>query len=120
MKLLIDMNLSPLWTPFLEKNGFEAIHCSEVGRAAASDTEIMEYASAGGYVIFTHDLDFGRLLAMQRSGSPSVVQVRTQDVLPDAIGDVVVNALEAARLHLDAGALVTIDLAGRRIRILPI
>ncbi len=26
MKLLIDMNLSPLWIPFLKQNGFEGIH----------------------------------------------------------------------------------------------
>jgi predicted nuclease of predicted toxin-antitoxin system len=96
MKFLIDMNLSPLWIPFLNQKGFEAIHWSEVGPPTALDTEIMEYASSREFVIFTHDLDFGRLLAMRSSGGPSVVQIRTQDVLPSAVGDVVVNALKAA------------------------
>lgn len=120
MKILLDMNLSPQWIPFLKRNGFEAIHWSEIGASAASDAEIMEQASAGGYTVFTHDLDFGRLLGMQRSGGPSVIQIRTQDVLPNAIGDVVVNALKAAQLHLSAGALVTVDPVQHRIRILPI
>jgi predicted nuclease of predicted toxin-antitoxin system len=120
MKLLVDMNLSPLWIPFLEQHGFEAVHWSDLGAATTPDTEIMEHASAGGYVVFTHDLDFGRLLAMRRSGGPSVVQIRTQDVLPVAVGDLVVNALNAVRPHLETGAIVSIDPIQHRIRLLPI
>jgi predicted nuclease of predicted toxin-antitoxin system len=120
MKFLIDMNLSPVWIPFLKQKGFEAIHWSDVGHPTALDTEIMEYASSREYVIFTHDLDFGRLLAMRSSGGPSVVQIRTQDVLPSAVGDVVANALKAAHAHLESGALVTIDPAQHRIRLLPL
>jgi predicted nuclease of predicted toxin-antitoxin system len=120
MKLLVDMNLSPLWIRFLEQRGFEAVHWSAVGAATATDTEIMEHAIARGYVILTHDLDFGALLAMRGSGRPSVVQIRTQDVLPAAIGELVVNALSAARSQIEAGALITIDALRRRIRLLPI
>lgn len=58
------MNLSPLWVPFLERNGFEAVHWSAVGAPTAPDTEIMDRAIAEGYAVFTHDLDFGRLLAL--------------------------------------------------------
>lgn len=120
MKLLVDMNLSPLWIPFLSHHGIEAVHWSDLGAATASDTEIMDFAAAGGFVVFTHDLDFGRLLAMGQSRHPSVVQIRTQDVLPAAIGQHVVNALGAAGTHLDAGALVTIDPVQHRVRLLPI
>jgi hypothetical protein len=41
-------------------------------------------------------------------------------VLPSAIGETVVRAIAAARVHLEAGALVTIDPARQRIRLLPI
>lgn len=71
-------------------------------------------------MIFTHDLDFGRLLAMQSGCRPSVIQIRAQDVLPSGIGDVVLKALEAAHIHLKDGALVTVDPAKHRIRLLPI
>jgi predicted nuclease of predicted toxin-antitoxin system len=71
-------------------------------------------------VVFTHDLDFGMLLAARKSCGPSVIQVRTQDVLPSAIGDVVLRAIEAAREHLETGAIVTVDVARNRIRLLPI
>jgi predicted nuclease of predicted toxin-antitoxin system len=86
----------------------------------AADSQILDHADAGGYVIFTHDLDFGMLLAMRRTRGPSVLQIRTQDVLPSAIGQMVVNALHAAASHLATGALVSVDPAHRRVRILPI
>jgi len=120
MKILLDMNLSPLWVPFLAQHGFESVHWSDAGAATARDTEIMEYARTGEFVIFTHDLDFGTLLAMTQSGGPSVIQIRAQDVLPDAIGHQVVNSLNETRTHLETGALVTIDPVKYRIRLLPI
>jgi predicted nuclease of predicted toxin-antitoxin system len=39
MKLLIDMNLSPVWASHLHAAGFEAIHWRNVGRATDSDEE---------------------------------------------------------------------------------
>jgi len=42
MKLLIDMNLSPEWVPFLEKAGWPAVHWFKVGQPDASDQEILE------------------------------------------------------------------------------
>src|ERR1035437_9484353 len=98
MKFLIDMNLSPLWVSFLANFGFAAVHWSTVGHASAPDTEIMEFAVANGYIVFTHDLDFGMLLAAQRRTGPSVIQVRSQHVLPSAIGEVVLRAI--GRLNL--------------------
>ena len=114
------MNLSPLWVEFLARAGFESVHWSSLGEASASDSEIMDYASANGMVIFTHDLDFAALLASRNAQRPSVIQIRTQDVLPAAIGDVVVRALRASQPHLEAGALVSVDPTRNRIRLLPI
>ena len=55
-----------------------------VGQPSAPDSEIMEYASQDGLIVFTHDLDFGALLANRKSRQPSVIQIRAQDVLPTA------------------------------------
>jgi predicted nuclease of predicted toxin-antitoxin system len=92
MKLLIDMNLSPLWTPFLAGEGVETIHWSTVGQPGATDSEILDFAAANGWIVFTHDLDFGTLLATLRTNKPTVIQVRSQDVLPAAIGSIVWSA----------------------------
>lgn len=120
MKLLIDMNLSPLWVQFLAESGFDSIHWSAIGPSAAPDTEIMDYAATAGLIVFTHDLDFGALLANRKTRQPSVIQVRAQDVLPSAIGEQVVRALHASRAHLEVGVLVTVDPKRSRIRLLPI
>jgi len=68
----------------------------------------------------THDLDFGMLLASVRTNRPSVIQIRSQDVLPFAIADIVLRAVGIGAPHLEVGALVTVDSARHRIRLLPI
>ncbi len=120
MKLLIDMSLSPLWVEFLASAGFDSVHWSAIGKADAPDSQIFDYGGANKPVVFTHDLDFGTLLAVRKSQQPSVIQVRTQDVLPDAIGEFVVRALRGSRAHLEEGALVTVDPRRDRIRLLPL
>ena len=120
VKILIDMNLSPTWAPFLNQNGLSAVHWSALGSASATDSEIMAYAAANDLVVFTHDLDFGTLLASRKVTGPSVLQIRAQDLLPDAVGSVVLKTLREVRQHLETGALVTIEPGRHRIRILPI
>jgi predicted nuclease of predicted toxin-antitoxin system len=120
MKILIDMNLSPLWIPVLAEADIEAIHWSTVGDPRASDRTIFDWAATNGFVIFTHDLDFGTLLASSQAQSPSVIQIRSQDHLPDAVGDVCIAALQQFRDELESGALITIDETRTRARILPI
>lgn len=120
MKVLIDMNLSPLWVPFLIDMGIEAIHWSTVDDPRATDRTIMQWALSNQYIVFTNDLDFGTLLAVTQAQLPSVVQVRTQDVLPESIGSLVLAALRQCESQLETGALMTISQARLRVRILPI
>jgi predicted nuclease of predicted toxin-antitoxin system len=120
MKILIDMNLSPDWVKVFQKYDIEAVHWSNVGDPREKDTVIMEWARANGYIVFTHDLDFGSLLAATGVETPSVIQVRTQDILPTSIENLVISALRQFEEELDNGALVTVDKAQSRVRILPI
>jgi len=120
MKLLIDMNLSPKWVPILEESGWKAAHWSSIGQIDAKDHEILGYARANGYVIFTHDLDFGTILAATKADYPSVIQIRTQDVTPQHLSKLVSSALKQFEEELKEGALVTIDEKRLRARILPI
>jgi predicted nuclease of predicted toxin-antitoxin system len=71
MKLLVDMNLSPRWVGLLTDAGIEAAHWSSVGAPNAPDREIMEFAKTKGYVVLTHDLDFGAILAATHGTSPA-------------------------------------------------
>lgn len=71
-------------------------------------------------VVITNDLDFSAILAATSGQAPSVVQVRGQDLLSDAALSAVARALEAYHEEVDAGALLSIDEAGTRVRMLPL
>jgi predicted nuclease of predicted toxin-antitoxin system len=120
MKILIDMNLTPQWEEFFARNGLEAKHWSSIGNSRASDAVLMDWAQTNGYVVFTHDLGFGALLAATGLKRPSVFQIRTHDVLPAGIGYKVLNALKQYQSLLDDGALVVLDESRGRVRILPL
>lgn len=120
MKLLVDMNLSPRWVGVLAEAGIEAVHWSILGAKNAPDPEIMAYASANDYVVLTHDLDFSAILAATHGDKPSVVQIRSEDLGPDAIGKQIIAALRQMETELANGALLTIDPNRTRLRLLPL
>src|SRR5215471_5142384 len=120
VKIPIDMNLSPDWVALLQQNGWSAVHWSTVGDPRAMDQVIMNWAVANGCVIFTHDLDFGTILAVTHATGPSVLQVRAEDVLPDAIGTLLLAALRQHETDLASGALGVVDAGRSRVRVLPI
>jgi predicted nuclease of predicted toxin-antitoxin system len=120
IRILIDMNLSPDWVSEFEQHGWSAVHWASVGDPHASDREIADWAIANGYVIFTHDLDFGTMLALTRETGPSIIQVRGRDVLPEHMGPIVIAALKQHGSDLASGALVVVEELRSRIRILPI
>ena len=80
----------------------------------------MEYARSHDYVVFTHDLDFGDLLAATNANGPSVILVRTHDVMPSTLGSLVIEAIKQNESALLAGALIVVEEARTRVRILPI
>lgn len=120
MKLLLDMNLAPAWVQLLGTAGFDAVHWSTVGRHDAKDAVVMEWAREHQRVILTHDLGFSALLASSRSTGPSVVLLRTQDVLPAALAEMLVEILHQHRLALTGGAILSVDESASRLRILPL
>ena len=104
---MVDMNLSPRWVAFLGTHGFEAEYWSAVGPGHTPDVEIMAYARANDFVVLTHDLDFGAILAATGGEKPSVVQIRAPSPLAvceqrrdAADGDAAVGAFGPAGGHL--------------------
>jgi predicted nuclease of predicted toxin-antitoxin system len=120
VQLVIDMNLSLEWVDELARHGWSAVHWSTVGDPSAEDTVVTRWALANGHVVFTHDLDFGTMLALTHAAGPSVLQVRGQNVLPEDIGPVVIAALRQYDAELAAGALVVVDAKKSRVRVLPL
>ena len=114
------MNLSATWVDFLVSKNVEAVHWSRLGAVDAPDHLIMSYAIDHNMIVLTNDLDFSAMLAGIANVRPSVVQLRSSVLRPTNIGDRVVLAMRQAEAELEQGALLTIDIAGARLRILPL
>lgn len=120
MKFVIDMNLSPRWVTVLNSQGWDAVHWSTIGTVDAVDSEIMSWAKEHGAIVFTHDLDFGAILAATKANAPSVIQVRSQDVSPALLQEVLFSAIRQYQDLLESGALIVVDPYRLRARILPL
>lgn len=120
MNIVLDINLSPDWVPILTDAGYTTVHWSTIGDLCASDRTILSWAAKNEYIVFTHDLDFGAILATTQAKTPTVIQIRSQNILPDTSASIVLNALKQFAQEIEAGALITIDPNKTRARILPI
>ena len=120
MKLVIDMNLSPDWVPVLVDAGHVAAHWFSVGAPTAKDHDILMWARERQYVVFTHDLDFGAILAATEADSPSVIQVRTQDPTPEHCRHIVMDTRNRHAAALADGALISVDERRARVHLLPL
>lgn len=114
------MNLSPRWVEFFFKNDIEAIHWVNVGKHNDADKVIFQFASVNDYMVFTNDLDFGAILAATQTKAPSVFQLRSQDLLPETIGEMVIRCLNQYKSYIEEGSLITFDINKIRVRILPL
>lgn len=76
----------------------------------------MAYAAAHGFVVLTHNLDFGGILAVTRGKK----QIRNQDVTAEGLGQTVIATLQLLAGELERGALLTIEADRTRVRSLPI
>ena len=120
MKVPIDMNLSPRLGALLVGAGIGAAHWSIIGQENASDRQIMAYAKAHDFIVLTHDLDYAAILAATNAEKPSVVQVRVGDLTPESLVSAIASGLRQCEQALADGALLTIDPARLRLRILPL
>lgn len=91
-----------------------------MGDIRSPDGIVLAWASEHGYVVFTHDLDYGALLAWTNESGPSVIQVRTHDVLPEHLEPIVIAAIRQYDQQLEVGAIVTVDESRGRVRLLPL
>jgi predicted nuclease of predicted toxin-antitoxin system len=118
VKILIDMNLTPEWVGFLAAKGIAARHWFDTGDPKAIDARIMKFVWRTGS-------PSSRTILISATSSPRqtqkvrAIQVRTQDPIPRAIGELVATALVDYR-ELERGALVTIELTKMRSRVLPL
>ena len=120
IRFLLDMGLAQSTSEFLRSLGYDAIHLRDEGLQRLPDEQIVIKAQVEGRTIITHDLDFGRIVALSGDNVPSIVTLRLTDMTPARVNDALRAFLDDASRSLEGGALVTITDGGIRIRTLPV
>jgi predicted nuclease of predicted toxin-antitoxin system len=120
MRFLADMGLAQSTVAFLRAEGHDAVHLRDQGLQQSEDIEIVQKARAEGRVILTHDLDFGRIVALGGTRVPSVITLRLSDMRPNQVNQYLIAVLERFTEQLEMGALVSVTDGGIRVRSLPI
>jgi predicted nuclease of predicted toxin-antitoxin system len=120
LNLILDENLPSRWREYLAPFHIDATHWSDIGENGDPDEFVFDYACTHKAIILTQDLDFTRMLALQRARLPSVIQLRVECPTPEVVGSAVLSVLKYHRQQLEAGCLITLDANRRRLRLLPL
>jgi predicted nuclease of predicted toxin-antitoxin system len=120
MKFLADMGIAAATVSHLRAAHHDAVHLRDRGLQRLGDDTIVRMAVEEARVILTHDLDFGRIVALSGAQVPSVVTFRLNDMRPESVNGVLDQTLARFRTALETGALVSVSDSGIRVRPLPI
>ena len=120
MKFLLDMGLAQSTAHQLCTNGHDAVHLRDQGLQRLHDHSIVEKAIAEGRVILTHDLDFGRIVALSHNRVPSVITFRLADMLAATVNRYLDDILSRFAARLEQGALISVTDQAIRVRELPV
>ncbi|MCB0046813.1 MAG: DUF5615 family PIN-like protein, partial [Caldilineaceae bacterium] len=76
MKFLLDMGIAQSTAEFLRRGGHDAVHLREEGLQRLEDEAIIVKARLEERIVLTHDLDFGRIMALSQERFLSVITFR--------------------------------------------
>lgn len=120
IRFLLDMGIARSTAEYLRHQGHDVVHLHDQGLERLPDDQIVVKATEERRSIVTHDLDFGRIVALSGSTVPSIVTLRLSDMTPAQVNSALKTVLGEAGPALERGALVTITDTGVRIRALPL
>jgi len=120
MKFLADMGISPKTVAFLREQGYEAVHLHEEGLDRLEDPAILAKAREEGFILLTHDLDFGELIAASGARLPSVIVFRLRNMRPGNVNRYLQRIIEQHVGVLESGAIISVTEGRIRIRALPL
>lgn len=120
MKLIADVNISPITVKGLKEKGYDIIRVTEVLSPSASDNEIIKLAIKEDAVIVTQDLDFSAIIAKSGLRKPSVISIRTSDARPDFIAKLLLTLIPLIKNELHEGAIISVNEREYRVRKIPV
>ncbi|MCY3023667.1 MAG: DUF5615 family PIN-like protein [Planctomycetota bacterium] len=120
MRFLLDMGASPRTALFLRGAGHDAVHLCEQNLQRLPDEAVVKKAADESRILVTFDLDFSRVLALQRLSQPSMILFRLERYTTDQVNALLLEVLAAHGQALERGAIVVVEPASIRVRSLPI
>ena len=120
MKLLLDQGLPRTAATELATLGWDVVHVGEIGMAASTDHAILRRAVAEQRAVVTLDADFHAILALENASAPSVIRVRIEGLRGGDLAALIQRVMRVCEDDVVAGAMVTVDAAGVRVRALPV
>jgi len=114
------MGLSQTTAKFLRQQGHDAVHLRDEELQSLADDDIISKARAEERIVLTHDLDFGRIMALSRQHLPSVITFRLSDMRPPTVNRHLSEVLWQCSQYLSNGVLVSVTDQGIRVRPLPV
>lgn len=113
------MPVTPRAVERLQAAGHDAVHAGGIALATATDGAILDVARAEGRIVLTADLDYPRLLALQRADGPGVILFRGGSYSDEEMLGLLDRVLaRAAELDLEH-SITVVDRARIRRRPLP-
>lgn len=119
MRFLADMGMAMDVIAGLRAAGHDAVHLRDLGLQRLADERIIALAVEEKRIILTHDLDFGRLLALGGAAEPSLVTFRLTDMTPHSVLQRLLPLSGSLRAELERGCAVTVTDGANRYRRLP-
>lgn len=120
MRFLVDMNLPPALARELNARGHDAIHLRDEGLNQLRDEEVFRKAASERRVVVTFDLDFGRIMAVNREASISVILLRMRFADVARVLQRIESLLSQVGPDLEQGAIVIVEQDRIRSRRIPL
>ena len=120
IRFLLDMGIAQSTGQYLRSRGHDVIHLLDAGLERLPDEGIVAKAQHEKRTIVTHDLDFGRIVALSGSSVPSVITLRLSNMTPAHVNAALALVLRTTAPSLERGSLLTITDQGIRVRTLPV
>jgi predicted nuclease of predicted toxin-antitoxin system len=120
LRFLLDMGISQSVSVWLRSLGHDAVHLNDEFLNTLIDISILEKAISEKRIIITTDMDFGQLLAFNKSKQAPVIQFCTSVFTPVNIREKLEVVFKEFESQLDYDFIITIEDNRVRFRKLPI
>jgi predicted nuclease of predicted toxin-antitoxin system len=116
VRFLADMGVHRLVVDWLDDQGHDVAHLSDLGLHKLPDPQIFEKAVTEDRVVLTFDLDFGEITAYAKGKRAGVVLFRLHNTRAHHVIGRLSRVLADSSAALEEGAIVIVEEGRHRVR----